>query len=489
MNRSPLVIIITGLMMAFTAPSLAQVVHLTLEAAIQRALRDGPSVSVARESFTARRAGYESFQAGLYPQVSVQGQAPGYSRSILTVIQPDGSTIFAPQSQANATLGLWVSQRLPWTGGDLSLSSSLNRLDLLESKLTSYRSTPLSLTYRQPLFQLNSLGWDVESQNLSMRIAERTWNESLEDISADVVAKFFETAQLSLSMEMSSKNVQINDTLYQISIGRFNVGKIAENELLQSELAVLNARMQLASATTSYDRARKSLCFALGLPQESFLQLVLPEAVPVVAVEPARAISEALNNRSEVLSTELDLHSAGRAVATAKYDHSFSGVLTLNAGFNQRAGNIPDVYRHLLDQQQFSVSFQVPVVQWGAGSSAIESALADEERVKRSGEIRLRLLQDDVAAQVASLHQLRTQVNVSAKAETIAVRRFEVSKDRYLIGKIDVTNLFLAQNEKDSARRARVQTLGDFWTVYYRLRRMTLYDFLADRPIARPAPR
>jgi len=45
----------------------------------------------------------------------------------------------------------------------------------------------------------------------------------------------------------------------------------------------------------------------------------------------------------------------------------------------------------------------------------------------------------------------------------MAQRRFDVSKDRYLIGKIDVTNLFLAQNEKDSARRSRIQTLWDFW--------------------------
>ncbi|MCU0454433.1 MAG: TolC family protein [Bacteroidetes bacterium] len=475
-------------LLSIAAVAAAQVDTLTLEGAIQRALRDGPSVVVARETFTARRANHESFQAGLLPQISLQGQAPGYFRSISSVVQPDGSTVFAPQSQANATLGLTVSQALPWTGGELSLSSSLNRIDLLESKLTSYRSTPLSLSYRQPLNQLNTLGWDVESEALAMRIAERTWNEALEDISADVVAKFFETAQLSLAMEMSSKNVQINDTLYQISVGRYNVGKIAENELLQSELAALNARMQLASATTSYDRARKALCFAMGLPPESRLHLALPEEVPAVSVEPSRAVSEAMQNRSEVLSTELDLHSARRAVSSARFAHSFSGTLTLNAGFNQRAGTVPDAYRHLLDQQQFNVSFQVPVMQWGAGSSAIEAALADEERVKRSGEISLRLLQDDVSAHVASLHQLRTQVIVSAKAETIAVRRFEVSKDRYLIGKIDVTNLFLAQNEKDSARRARVQTLGDFWTVYYRLRRMTLHDFLTDRPIARPTP-
>ena len=66
--------------------------------------------------------------------------------------------------------------------------------------------------------------------------------------------------------------------------------------------------------------------------------------------------------------------------------------------------------------------------------------------------LRTNSLEDEVHAQVMSLKLLQFQVGISAKADTMAQRRFEVSKDRYLIGKIDVTNLFLAQNEKDSAK-------------------------------------
>ncbi len=39
--------------------------------------------------------------------------------------------------------------------------------------------------------------------------------------------------------------MDVNDTLYKISTGRFNVGKIAENELLQVELHLMNARPRL----------------------------------------------------------------------------------------------------------------------------------------------------------------------------------------------------------------------------------------------------
>jgi len=79
--------------------------------------------------------------------------------------------------------------------------------------------------------------------------------------------------------------------------------------------------------------------------------------------------------------------------------------------------------------------------------------------------------------QAARLNLLHRQVTVAAKSDTIAQRRFEVAKERYVIGKIDIPILFIAQSEKDGARQANFQTLSDFWVAYFRVRRLTLFDF------------
>jgi outer membrane protein TolC len=52
-----------------------------------------------------------------------------------------------------------------------------------------------------------------------------------------------------------------------------------------------------------------------------------------------------------------------------------------------------------------------------------------------------------------------------------------VARNRYLIGRIDITNLLIAQNERDSARRSYIQALRNYWLGVYNLRRLTLYDF------------
>ena len=78
---------------------------------------------------------------------------------------------------------------------------------------------------------------------------------------------------------------------------------------------------------------------------------------------------------------------------------------------------------------------------------------------------------------------MRDQVELARVSDDIAVQRYDVAKNRYLIGSITITDLFIAQNQKDSSRRGYISSLRDYWTGYYNLRRLTLYDFEQDAPI------
>ena len=51
-----------------------------------------------------------------------------------------------------------------------------------------------------------------------------------------------------ISLEIAQKNLANNDTIYKIGQGRYNLGRIAENELLDLELNVMNSRQQVAQA-------------------------------------------------------------------------------------------------------------------------------------------------------------------------------------------------------------------------------------------------
>ena len=94
--------------------------------------------------------------------------------------------------------------------------------------------------------------------------------------------------------------------------------------------------------------------------------------------------------------------------------------------------------------------------------------------------------EQNVLTQVRQFEMLRLQLEITKKSDEVAAERYNVSQNRYLIGKIDITNLGLALTEKDAAKRRYVQALRDFWFAYYNLRRLTLYDFSNDRLLYTP---
>ena len=115
--------------------------------------------------------------------------------------------------------------------------------------------------------------------------------------------------------------------------------------------------------------------------------------------------------------------------------------------------------------------------------NVMEAARAEASRVDASIATQRFTLEQEVSYQVRRFTQLQRQVMLAGKADTVAQRRYDVARERFVIGKIDVTNLFLAQSEKDNAYRSRIQALWDYWTTYYRLRRLTLYDFATRQPL------
>jgi outer membrane protein len=450
--------------------------YLSLCQCIRLAQENGPLGIMARSAFEKNESSHHSFIATFYPQLSLQGEAPGYTHSINPIVLPDGTTVFTPQSEADASMNLSLTQKIPFTGGQLSVMSGLNRIDLLESKSYYYRSRPLTLSLSQPLLQINTMRWDLKAQDLQYQMASRELAEGMEDCAIDVTDKFFDLLLALMSSSNAAGNVAINDTLYKISRGRFNVGKIAENDLLQSELAYLSARTQLENANVSEARAQQALKAAIGLSPTVPIVLLPPTDIPAAGIEPSVALAQARQNRSDVLGFDLQILTAERGVAQARSDNSFNATMTASIGYNQRAPALPDAYRDLLDQSQFNVGFSVPIFRWGAGSSAIDAAVAAQKQTEASVLQQRNAFDQEVLYQAARLNLLRQQVAVAAKSDTIAQRRFEVAKDRYVIGKIDIPILFIAQSEKDNARRANVQTLWDYWSTYFRVRRLTLYD-------------
>lgn len=461
---------------------------LTLDQAIDIAQRQGLQAIAATATRDAARQRERAFGARLLPQLSIGGLLPNYSKSATPVIQPDGSTLFVPLQTTDASLNLLVAQKIPFTGGDLFLSSSLDRYQVSGTNDSrTWSSTPISVGLRQDIFRPNAVAWDSREQEINTEVSERQYFEAREDIALLVTAAFFDLYSARTTLANATANAAVNDTLYTLNKGRFEVGKIGENDLLQSELSLLRARSSLDGAKLEFERAAASFRLALNIGPGTALDIAVTPNVPDIEPDPAVAVEQALKNRSLSSALELVGVQAQRRITEARLNNGAGATLQATYGYNATAAApgaaAGDVYRNLLDQQKFSLSVSVPLVQWGLRSGLVGAAQADQRRVESTSRVTRAQSAQDARFAALTLSQARRQLALASKSDTVAAKRFEVAYARYVIGKIGVDNLYIAQNEKDQALQQFVQALRGYWSAYYALRKITLYDFAARHAI------
>ncbi len=412
------------------------------------------------------------------------GLSPASNRSIISVIQPDGTTLFRPQQLNQSSLNLNLNQQVPLLGASVFVQSSLSRLQR-SGQLASrtWSSTPFKIGIRQDLLRPRTQLWDSREQDVRIDAAERQYLEAREDVALQVATAFFDFFAAQTALTNATNNAAVNDTLYTLNKGRLEVGKIGENDLLQSELALLRSRNSLASARLDFDRTLAALRLQLNMPATEPLSIAITDVVPEIEADTAIAVAQALKNRAQMKDMELQSMQARRQVAVARLNNGIGATLQASVGFNQQGSDVDMVYRDLLNAQRVQLSVQMPLIQWGNRSAQIDAARADMDRVEHNRRFAREQLIQEAHFAALQLQQSRDQLTISAKADTVASKRFEVAKNRYVIGRIGIDNLYIAQNEKDQALLSYVQALRGFWTAFYRLRRVTLFDFVTGAEI------
>jgi outer membrane protein TolC len=458
---------------------------LTLQDAIQMAQQQGPAAQVARSNRDAARWHDRAFNARLHPQLFLSGTAANLNHGINAVPQPDGTSQYIGQAQNLTSFQLGFSQRVPLTGGTISVGSQVSRFDQFgDANSRLYQTSPVIVSLQQDLFKPRAVVWDERVQTLSASVAERGYLEAREDVAGLTADAFFNLYAAQMTLANAEANVSVNDTLYTLNKGRYEVGKIGENDLLKSELALLRARAAVDDAKLSRDRAEAALRRTVSFPEGEALSIVTPDSIPNIQADPDVAVREALKNSSTTEQSELDLVQSRRDIAEAKSANRFNAAIQASVGFNQTAAAFGQAYQSPLGKQTLTVGVNLPMIQWGAGKADVEAARAGEQRTMSNNKSRRDILAEDARFSVLGLEQAQRNVVISAKADTVAAKQFEVARNRYIIGKINNTDLYAAQDQKDQAVIANVQALRAYWTAYYHLRRVTLYDFALKQPMS-----
>ena len=107
----------------------------------------------------------------------------------------------------------------------------------------------------------------------------------------------------------------------------------------------------------------------------------------------------------------------------------------------------------------------------------IAAAEANRQLTVYSIEQDKQTFKQQIYTEVTLFEMLKNQLDLTAKADVIASEKYQIAQERYILGNLSITDLSIAFAEKDQAKRDFIGALRDYWTAFYRLRWLTLYDF------------
>jgi len=419
---------------------------------------------------------YRSFRTNYNPQLRLNGNLPSYTNYVTPVRQPDGSLLYLPVNQINPNLNFALQQPLGFSGGTLSANTNYNFFNDITADATQWSGTVMNIQLTQPVFAYNPLKWDKRIRPVVYEESKRIFVERQEEISRDAVSLFFDVLRQQVNEQVARFNLANNDTIYKIEQGRYNIGTTSQDKLLQVELQLLRSRQEVAQAQLELENARLQLRAYIGLKDGDDFGLILPDNIPVFDVLVEDALTYAKLNRADYIGFERRRLEAESEVAQAK-GQRYQTTLTASYGLNNTGSSVSDLYDNPSQQQIANIGFNVPLVDWGRRKAMMQTALANKKLRDYEIEQSKIIFEQEIITKVRQFEMMRLQIEITKKSDEVAQERYNVAQNRYLIGKIDITNLNIALTEKDNAKRSYLDALKSFWTAYYDLRRLTLYDF------------
>ncbi|HUX53554.1 MAG TPA: TolC family protein [Williamwhitmania sp.] len=456
--------------------SLADVIHLAKD--------QSPDAFRAKNTFRASYWGYRTYKAAFLPALSLNATVPNFNRSIIKYQLPDGTYSYIEENSNSAYADMSLNQNIGLTGGNLYISTDLMRTDQLGSdRSTAYLTTPVMIGFKQPISGYNSLRWQRKIEPLKYEEAKRRYLQDMEDVSIKAVNLFFNLLIAQQELQVAEVNNANTDTLYKIAKGRYNIGTIAENDLLQMELSSLNAGKALNEARIDLEVKKYQLRSFLGFNDNVNIQLSLPDAPTVKELSFTDVKEKVGVNNPDLLLYQRQLLESQEKVAQARSQRGFQANLSASYGLTQQAPEWSNAYVNPQSQQQVTLGVQVPILDWGLGKGKVKMAQSNMELVRINVQQSIVDFDQQLFLQVMKYNMENEQLFIATKADTIAQKRYEVTKQRFLIGKITVLDLNVAQNEKDAAKISYLNALESYWSSYYNLQAVALFDFVNNKAL------
>lgn len=456
---------------------------LTIESALDYAGNQSPDIRQSllnleryKESLSAQRAGLKSkFQLNVTP------------------VEYENTRTF------NNTYSKWISNETTTSSGTFSIvqpilptdaTVSLNNNAAWRKNFSDFSNTEtksfsnnLYLSVEQPLFTYNKRKLELRGIELDYENANLSYSMQRLNLEKTVSQYFYNLFLAQKNVSIAEDELDKTQKSYEIIENKVSAGLAAKEQFYQAELNLMNAKSGLENRKVDLANIQDDFRVYVGMPFTEEVIALADISVNPVIIDIDFAVNQALSARMELRQRQIELENSQFDLIRTQAMNEFKGDVNVSVGLmgdNTKAAN---VYETPSTSPKVSVSFSIPIYDWGEKKSRVKA----QQAVIKSSELSIDNQRKQIELNVRKIHRslknVLNQIDIARQNEKNAQLTYEINLERYRNGDLTSMDLKLYQNQLSEKKMALLQAQINYKLELLNMKIQTLYDFENQRAI------
>lgn len=451
---------------------------LTLKEALKIAEQQSPDLIQSRLSLKQSEESLNAQNAAMKSRFSFSLNPFSYSKSRSF----DNLNSVWYSSETKSTSGTFtVAQPIKWTDGRISLNNNFDwqesSSDFAGNKKNRSYSNNVSITLEQPLFKYNQIKMQLRELELAYENTKLNYAIKLLNIEKSVTQTFYDVYSSQKDLKIARDEFKNQEANYKIVKDKAEAGLIAMEELFQAEVNFATSKSTLYNKEIALENAKDGFKQMLGMDLSEDFLILADISVNPIKVDMTKAIGYAMQQRMELRQKDIAMEKALFDLVKTKAQNEFDGMLKANIGLKGNDRSISKTFNNMQANNSVSLSFNIPVFDWGEKKARIRATEASIESTRLTNKEDKKSIVLNVRKVCRNLPNLINQIEIAKQNEKNSQRTYELNLEKYKNGTITGMDLQQFQNQLTQKKQALTGALIQYKMELLNLKIQTLWDF------------
>ncbi len=401
---------------------------LTLEQAVDTALRNNPGLKAADAQVEIARAGVLRSSSGFLPKVTL-------------------SETFSRTNNPLMVFGTKLNQEIV-TPQDFDVNV-INHPDTISNYNTRFAVV-------QPVFNGGKEYLGVRQAKLSRDASLQDRERAKQETVYGVVKAYYGLLLAKEAHKVARQSLETSEENVKLAEARYRAGAVLQSDLLRAKVQYAEVREMVSRSENGMKLASASLNFAMGVSQSTEYAVDDALSVREAKTDMAPLIEEASARRPDIMSMELNRKNAETGIGQARADYLPS--LNLMGQVDWNSTNVAEA-----DAKSWAV---MAVLQWNlfdglVTKSKVREALASTQKMKALEEQTKSAVQLEVRQAFYNLSASLDRIAATSSSVQEAEEGLRIVQKRYEVGMTNFIDVLGAETALIRARNNALQALYD----------------------------